>query len=157
MFNLTPWRKGNGKELARASEHPLERMRDEFDAMSDRFLGRWPALPDAGGQWFWDLDMTDTEKEYVIRAEAPGFEADDFDIRVSGNLLTIEAERKHEAEEKKGECQYTEKHFGRFQRSLTLPVGADTDKIEARYHSGVLELHVPKSEAAQAKRIAIKK
>ena len=78
----------------RMMEHPLARLRDEFEAMFDRFLTRWPAASEWG--WgtdrFWDVDVQDSDKEIRVRAEAPGFEPKDFEIHVSGNLLTIRAE-----------------------------------------------------------------
>jgi len=162
MFNLTPWKKkeDGGGALMPRTEHPLGRLRDEFDAWFDRFFGRWPApfSADWGRDFdrFWGLDMEDTGKEFVVRAEAPGFEAGDFDVQVTGNLLTIRAEHKQEAEDKKGDYHYQERRYGRFQRSVTLPAGAETDKVEARYHNGVLEVHLPKSPEAQGRRIEVK-
>src|SRR5262249_10379585 len=129
-----------------------------FDTLFDRFFGRLPAPFESG--WgtspYWGLDVHDTGKEVVIRAEAPGFEKDDFDIQIAGNLLTIQAEQKHEAEEKKDDYQFTERRYGRFQRSVALPAGTDTDNVEARYRNGVLEIHLPKTPEAQGRRIEVK-
>src|SRR5262245_15210650 len=70
---------------AQRTEHPLARFRDEMDALFDRFFGRWPALPEwsSGPQQFWGVDVDETDKEVVVRAEAPGFEPQDFDIQVA--------------------------------------------------------------------------
>jgi HSP20 family protein len=87
-----------------------------------------------------------------VKAEAPGFDASDLDVSVSGNLLTIKAEKKKESKEKKGE--YFEER--RFERAITLPSGADPDKVEATYHNGILEIHLAKTEDAQRKRIPVK-
>jgi len=156
MFNLTPWRKrgSDGGQLAPRNEFPLNRIRDEFDALCDRFLANWPAPFEGWGrEGGWGLDVEDTGNEVVVRADAPGFEAGDFDIQVSGNLLTLRAEQKKEAKEKESGSSYVER---RFQRSLTLPAGIDADKVEARYRNGVLELKLPKTAEAQAKRIEVK-
>src|SRR3989442_1006952 len=104
MFSLTPRTKnGNGGQRTpvRRLEHPLTRLQDQFDALFDRFFGRWPAPFDSdwGMDRFWNLEFDDTGKEIVVRAEAPGFEANDFDVQVSGDLLTIRAERKQETKE----------------------------------------------------------
>lgn len=97
--------------------------------------------------------MNETDKEMVIRADVPGFEPKDFDIHVSGNVLTIRAEQKQESGQKKGGYAFSER---RLQRSLTLPASTNPDKIEAHYHNGVLELHLPKTEQSKGRKIEVK-
>jgi HSP20 family protein len=153
MFNLVPRRtseKGNGGALGSRADHPLRQMRDEFDALFNRFFTQLPSSFEA--DWNWDLGFDDEGQSYLVRAEAPGFEAEDFDIQVAGNRLTIKAERKQESAEKK-EAFYAER---KFQRTMTLPAGVNADAVEARYHSGVLEVRLPKTPEAQAKRISVK-
>lgn len=161
MFSMTPWRKKNGSDggaLVPRLESPLAWFRDEFDALFDRFFGRGPLF--AERDWpataLWGLDVEDTDKEVIVRAEAPGFEVADFNVHVSGNLLTIQAERKHESKQEREDYHFAERHFGRFQRSLTLPTGIDPNKVEARYHNGILEMHFGKSPEAQGRRIEVK-
>jgi HSP20 family protein len=101
----------------------------------------------------WGTDLRDAGKEFVVRAEAPGFEPNEFDVRVSGDVLTVSAE--HKAEVKEGE-QVTEQEYGSFQRSIMLPGGVDPNKVEARYRNGVLEIHLPKTPEAQGRRIEVK-
>jgi len=143
---------------ARMTEPPLSRFRDEMDALFDRFFGRWPTP--FTGNWgtdrFWDIDVEDTDQEIRVRAEAPGFERKDFDIQVSGNTLTIQAEHKQEAEEKQGEYRSWERRYGRFQRSIPLPAAVKADQVEAHYRNGVLELRLPRAEEAQRRRIEVK-
>jgi HSP20 family protein len=140
---------------ARRNEHPLARLRDEMDLLFDRFFGRWLAPVDWG--WmpdrFWDLDVKETDKEFLVRAEAPGFEAKDFDINISGNTLTIRAEHHQEEEKEQEGYRYSERQF---QRSIPLPAAVDADKVEARYRNGVLELHIPRTEEAHRRRIEVK-
>jgi HSP20 family protein len=88
-----------------------------------------------------------------VRAEAPGFDPGDFDIRVVGNTLTIEAERKQEASEEKGGKFYSQR---RLERSVTLPASVDADKVECKYKNGILELHLPRMEQVQPKSIEVK-
>jgi len=155
MFSLIPWRnkeQNTGRSLAPRETHPLSQLRSEFDSLFNRFFGDWP-MPFGDWPGMTGYDLEDAGKEWVVRAEAPGFEPEDFDVQLAGNLLTIRAERKQEAKEKQGEYRYAER---RFERTVTLPAGAIPDQVTARYHSGVLELHLPKSLEAQAKRIEVK-
>jgi HSP20 family protein len=157
MFNMTPWQKQRSDSggLTGRPEHPLSQLRDEFDALFERFFAGLPEISQFGDGWpsSWGVDMNETDKELVIRAEAPGFEPKDFDIHVSGNVLTIRAEQKQESGQKKGGYAFSER---RLQRSLTLPASTNPDKIEARYHTGVLELRLPKTEQSKGRKIEVK-
>ena len=161
MAGLIPWRRkrgkvaGNGGALAPVRDFPtlMRRMQSEFDGFFDRFAREWPMFrEDFGRGWSWGLDMEDKEDSVVVHAEAPGFEAGDFDLRVSGDRLILRASRKAETKEKEGEyreqCECYE--------SMTLPPGIDKDKIEARYHSGVLTVTIPKPKEGRGKKIAVK-
>jgi HSP20 family protein len=167
MFNLIPWKKKNnkeqGRELVAHQGHLLAEMRDEFDTLFNRFLSRWflsrwagPFGEELGPGRFWGLEVEDRDHEVMVQAEAPGFEPDDLDVQVSGNLLTIKAEKKEESQGRKGDGRYEERRYRTFHRTVTLPPGTDPDKIEAKYHNGLLEVHVPKSEQAKGKRIPVK-
>lgn len=174
MFkNLIPWKKRHGQltvghdEPTRENQQPgysLATLRDEFDtlmnrwfddsSMSGRLAGNMPRLwEDDFFSRGWDLGWENRENEYVFRAELPGFEAEDFDVKVSGNVLTVHAEHKEETSGKKNGNGY---RYGSYTKSVTLPYGADDGNLDARYHSGVLEIHVPKTESAQSKRIEVK-
>ena len=157
MFSLIPWKKKRD-ELGNASPEPVEnqltRFRQDFDSLINRFWGDWPSL---GGDWFsprqgWGLTLDEDDSEYLVRAEAPGFDAGDFDVRIRGDELEIRAEHKVERKEEAGSAY----HYGTFYRSLPLPMGVEPDKIDARYHNGILELHLPKGKQARGKRIAVK-
>jgi HSP20 family protein len=160
MFNLIPWKKKNkekGRELAPYKGHPLAELRDEFDALFDRFLSRWAEpFGDLIPSRFGGLDVEDGDQEMVVRAEVPGFEPGEVDVQVSGNVLTVKAEKKEAKKGKDGDGRYEERRYRTFHQSMTLPPGTDPDKIEARYKNGLLEVHVPKSEEAKGKRIPVK-
>ena len=158
MFNLTPWKKRSASTMqplgAEAGEGRLGPLWREFDGLVNRFREGLPALEQ---QWLpegfgWKIDLEENDQEYVYRAEAPGFEAGDFQVDLQGKVLTISAEHKEETEE---EGTGKVSRYGRFRRIATLPPGADAEKLSARYHSGVLEIHMPKEPALQGKRISV--
>ena len=87
-----------------------------------------------------------------MRADTPGFELGDFNVEIVGNNLVLKAERK--VEEKKGNGRHYRE--GRLYRTVSLPRGVEADRCDARYHNGVLEIHVPKGQGAKGTRIAFK-
>src|SRR5205823_12857255 len=101
-------------------------------------------------------ELQESDRDILVRAEAPGFEPKDFDIQVHGNVLTIRAEHRQESEEKQGEGRTWEQHYGRMHRSIMLPATVDPEKVEAHYRNGILELRLPRTEEAQRKRIEVK-
>jgi HSP20 family protein len=149
MFSLIPWRReGQGSRALALRDNPFSLLRQEFDTLFDRFFGDWPGAGNlAAGR---GLDVEDKGTEFVVRAEAPGFEAGEFDVQLTGDRLHIRAE--HKEEEKEG--QATNQLF--FERVVSLPGGAELDKVEARYRNGVLEVHLPKTKEALGRRIEVK-
>jgi HSP20 family protein len=105
--------------------------------------------------WTPAVDIHETDDGYVIKAELPGVSKDDVSLDIHQNTLTLRGQRKHEAEVKQEKYHRVERAYGTFQRSFTLPAMIDQEKVQATYKDGVLELHLPKSEAAKPKRIAI--
>lgn len=101
------------------------------------------------------IDIDETDNEYLITADLPGVKEEDIAVDCSGNLLTISAERKYESEGKKSDRR--ERFYGVYQRSFTLPPGADADKIEATYDNGVLMINVPKAEPIRTRKISLSK
>jgi len=98
------------------------------------------------------LDVRETDEEYLVLVDLPGVKSGDVSIEVSDRVLTISGSR---APVETGEPQLTERSYGSFTRTLTLPQGVDEDKIAAHYLDGVLELHVPKPVEQQPKKITI--
>ena len=91
----------------------------------------------------------------VLKAELPGISKEDVSIEIHNNTQILKGERKHEADVKEENYPCVERAYGAFQRSFVLPTLVDQDKVQATYKDGVLELRLPKSEAAKPKRIAI--
>jgi HSP20 family protein len=135
--------------LAARGGHPLERLRRDFGTLFDRLWSGWlaPFDQDFESMRVWDFDVTENDREIVVRAEVPGFEPNELDVQLNNNVLTIKAEK-----EQKGDGQ---EEYRSFYRSITLPPGVNADKAQATYRNGVLELHIPRAEGAQPKHIQV--
>ena len=150
MFGLVPWR-----ETEKAAFLPMN-PRHEFKALLDRFFPNWPLPfePIMERERFWGVELEETEKELILRAELPGFAAEELVVDLRGNELLLRAEKKFEPKENEKKPAMTERR--RYERLVTLPVETDPEKVEARYHNGVLEVHLPKTPAALVKRVPVK-
>jgi HSP20 family protein len=135
----------------------LMQMREEMDRLFSQFFGRGGDGEEAtwGGTWAPPVDIYETDEAFVLKAELPGFSKEDLQIELHDNRLTLRGERKHETEAKEEQYHRRERAYGRFERAFWLPTPVDADKIQATFKDGVLELKLPKSEAAKPKRIAI--
>jgi HSP20 family protein len=136
--------------------------RKEVEKLFDDF-SRSYRLPDTFGfqgkfELNPDMDVHDSEKQVTLKLELPGVDEKDVDISVSGQMITISGEKKVETETKDDEIYRSERSYGSFSRSMSLPFTADADKVEAKMSNGVLTIVVPKpAEAVRpVKKIAIK-
>jgi HSP20 family protein len=135
----------------------LASFQDEMNRMFDQFF-RGGSGEEAGWglrTWTPPVDIYETDDALVLKAELPGVSKDDVSIEVHQNTLILRGQRTHEAEVKDEYYHRVERAYGTFQRSFVLPAIVDQDKVQATYKDGVLELHLPKSEAAKPRRIAI--
>jgi HSP20 family protein len=105
--------------------------------------------------WVPPVDIYETDDALVLKAELPGVSKDDVSIEIHQNTLTLRGQRTHNAEVKEDRYHRVERAYGTFQRTFTLPNLVDQEKVQATYQDGVLELRLPKSEAAKPKRIMI--
>ncbi|MDA8093207.1 MAG: Hsp20/alpha crystallin family protein [Betaproteobacteria bacterium] len=102
------------------------------------------------------IDVTENEKAYLVAAEVPGVKKDDIEVNIEGSQVTISATAKRESEEKGGEkVLRRERYYGKAQRSFVLPQEIDEASAQAKYADGVLELTLPKREAAVGKKLTI--
>ena len=102
------------------------------------------------------IDISETEKEYVVTGEIPGVDAKDLDVTLTDGILTIKGEKKQENEEKEENYHRIERHYGSFERSFRIPEKVKTDKLDATYKDGVFKLSLPKAEVVEAKKIEVK-
>lgn len=102
------------------------------------------------------LDLSETDREVIIRSEIPGVSPDELEITVDGDVLTLTGEKKRETKAKDVNHYYVERQFGSFHRQLQLPSSVDPESVTADYKDGVLTLTAPKKETATPKKITIK-
>lgn len=107
-------------------------------------------------EWSPLVDITEDDKEYIVKAEIPDMKKEDIKINVHDDVLSISGDRKYEKEEKGKKYHRVERAYGSFMRSFTLPEDADGSKVNAEYKDGVLKVHLPKSEKAKQKTIEVK-
>jgi HSP20 family protein len=141
---LRPWR---------ASEEMDRLMEEAFSGWP--FGMRWRRLPAEEMAWAPSIDMYEKEDSFIVRAEIPGVKKEDVDISIRGEMLTIKGERKAEAQVKEEEYHRCEVCYGSFSRSLSLPAAVDSDKVEATYEDGMLEIRLPKAKEAMPTRIQV--
>jgi HSP20 family protein len=111
----------------------------------DRLLGVWsPAL-----------DVFQDKDHVFVKCELPGMKKEDIEISLQDNVLTISGERKHEKEVKEGDGFRSERFFGRFHRSVTLPLPVQTSNVKAQYKDGILTVTLAKAEEAKPKQIEV--
>jgi HSP20 family protein len=107
-------------------------------------------------EWTPLVDITEDDKEYLIKAELPEVKKEDVKVGVEEGTLAISGERKFEKEEKGKKYHRIERAYGSFMRSFTLPEGAAGDKVTAEFKDGVLKVHLPKSPEVKPKSIDVK-
>jgi len=110
----------------------------------------------AVAEWSPLVDISEDDKEYVVKAELPEMKKEEIKINVLDDVLSISGERKYEKEEKGKKYHRVERAYGSFVRSFTLPEDADGSKVSAEYKDGVLHVRLPKSEKARPKSIEVK-
>jgi HSP20 family protein len=108
-----------------------------------------------GGAWAPAVDIYEQDGNLVLKAELPGIDSKDVDVRVENNVLTLRGERKFEYDVKRENYHRVERAYGTFSRSFTLPNVVNTEKIKAEFNDGVLRVTLPQREEAKPKQISI--
>ena len=145
---------------------PYNKELKELEEMQHRLstlYGRAPVRKDGGkeealtvAEWAPLVDITEDDKEYLIKAEVPEVKKEDVKVSVQDDVLTIAGERKFEKEEKDKKYHRVERAYGSFYRSFTLPDDANAQKVVAEFKEGVLKVRLPKTEKAKPKSIEVK-
>jgi len=145
MSNLTRW-------------EPVREMmtlREAMDRLFDDAFTRPLSVRDGG----WStpaIDMYQTDNDVVVKAALPGFKAEDVQINVTGDVLTIRGEMKHEDEQNDKAWHIREHRWGSFERSISLPTDVVSEKAQADFDNGILTVTLPKAEEVKPKTITVK-
>jgi HSP20 family protein len=153
MVRWDPFRSDLQLDPLRTLEDVADRLNRVFDRPPWAGLGREGL---AMADWAPAVDIQETDKEYLIKAELPEISKEDVKVSIRDGVLTIEGERKQEKEEKSKRFHRVERSYGRFLRSFTLPSDADEKGVRADCKDGVLTIHVARSVAARPKAIEVK-
>ena len=141
--------------FSRTGKNGLARLHNEMDDLFDSFF-RGLDRPFTGYKAWPAIDVAEQDEAIIVRAEVPGCKAEDIDISVHGNVLTISGEKKAEQEQKEKGYYYVESTYGSFRRELNLPTDVDAGKIEAVCKEGVLSVTLPKAAKAKAIKVKVK-
>jgi HSP20 family protein len=128
-------------------ERELRRMLRSFESSSEE--------PASMALWAPPVDIFETDNEVVVRAELPGMDQKDIDIRIDNNVLTIKGERKMDQRVKEENYHRIESMYGTFVRSFTLPTNVDPDNVKAEYRIGILTITLPKKEQSKPRQIKL--
>jgi HSP20 family protein len=107
------------------------------------------------GTWAPAVDIYETEKEIVLKADLPGLKLEDVDISLNNNVLSVRGERRFEKDVKEDNYHRVERAYGNFVRTFTLPNTVNVEQIDATYDNGVLKITLPKREEARPKQIKV--
>jgi HSP20 family protein len=149
MSNLTRWE----------PTREMITLREAMDRLFDDAFTRPFSLLREGG---WSgvsapaIDMYQTDNEVVVKATLPGFKADQVQINLTGDVLTLKGEAKQEDERNERAWHIREHRFGTFERSVALPTAVKTDKVEAVFENGILTVTLPKADEVKPKTINIR-
>jgi HSP20 family protein len=137
----------------------------DFDEVFDRLFTTPLPFPTFGfepmkkvieGTWMPAIDLTENEKEYVVRVEVPGVPRENLDVHLEGDILTLTGHREKEVRQEKENVLWEEREAGKFLRTIRLPKAVEANKIEAVYNEGILTVRLPKTEPAVKSKILIK-
>ena len=144
---LVPYTKRNRNSLAT--------LHNDMDDLFDSFF-RGLDKPFAGYKAWPAIDVAEDENSIIVRAEVPGCNAEDIEISVYGNNLTISGEKKFKEEKKEKGYYHVESSYGTYRREIALPTDVDSTKIDATCKDGVLSINLPKAEKAKTVKVKVK-
>jgi HSP20 family protein len=163
LANLLSWRNKVSDSDVAETGSALARFHSEIDHLFERFFDDplWggsrltPELQSRSGAWSPSLDICEGSDEYVVRVEVPGVDPKDFEVSVSGDVLSISGVKREASKERRGNIYRSERRLGSFRRNVRLPEAVNADEIEAEYAKGVLTIRLAKSEKAIGRRIPV--
>ena len=143
--------------------NPLREIDEAQNRFNPFFLARFPNRMGSGAidslsvaDWSPDVDISEDDRGYLLKADLPEMKKDDVRVTVEDGILCVSGERKSVKEDQKRKFHRIERSFGTFERSFTLPEDADSTKVTAEFHDGVLKVHLPTTPIARSKAIEVK-
>ena len=138
---------------------PFQSLRHLSNALDDAF-NTWPFAQDEGGaitsSWYPACDVLEDKESVKIVVELPGLTPEDVKLSLENNVLSIQGEKKQQAEERTERVHRYERSYGSFERSFALPTSVDSDKVSASFQNGILTVTVPKAERARPREIPVR-
>jgi HSP20 family protein len=131
------------------------RTRNSLDDFVERFMYGNPAQRAEADTWAPRVDVNESEDDFTIDVELPGIDKKDIKVDVKDNVLTVSGERVAKKEDNEGCYSCRERHYGKFERSFSVPKTVDVENIKAQYKNGVMTLTLPKSELAKPREIEV--
>lgn len=128
----------------------FDKLRSHLGLFGRSWLNQLPATT-----WDPPVDIFENDHEVVVKAELPGMSANDIDLKLENNILTLRGERRFEKEAKEENYHRIEREYGVFARSFALPTAINGDKVTAQYKDGILQVVLPKPEERKPKQINV--
>jgi HSP20 family protein len=141
--------------VAWAPFESLNQVQSRINNLFDESFGRSWSNASTSRVWYPAVDILESKEAYLLRAELPGMNKEDFNLELKEGTLTLTGERKSTKPAEGVEYRTVERVNGKFVRSFTLPETVNHDGIQATYKDGILEIHVPKAEEAKPRQIQI--
>lgn len=140
------------------SSSPFKEMsnfQNRIDRMMNELLELKGQSPSSIMDFSPSSEITEEENQYLLKVDLPGVKKEDVKVEVSGDTMTIKAERKTEKEEKSKKRFLSEISYGSYVRSFSLPQSIDEKKVDAKFENGVLQIAIPKTETSKSKQISV--
>ena len=151
MNKLITW-----NPLREMEEAPQNRFNPFFLGGFPNRIGRGEIPSLMVADWSPDVDISEDDHGYVLKADLPEMKKDDVRVTVEDGILCVSGERKIEKEDQKKKFHRIERCFGNFRRSFTLPEDADSTKVTAEFRDGVLKVHLPTTTRTRSKALEVK-
>lgn len=151
--DLLPWHKKEESHpiTIRKRYDPIGEFQKQMNALFDNFFDdeSWLAAGEKTGVFVPRFEISESDAGIDVTAELPGMDEKDIDVSIDGNILSIKGEKHTEHEEDEKNYRISERSYGAFQRSFSLPEGLDLEKVDAKFKNGVLKMCLPKTEESR--------
>lgn len=144
-------------ELVTWKQRQISRLKRDMDRMLRRVLGEFSAPCSSGITWGQpSYDLTETEKDLILKAEIPGVDPDKLEIDITDNILTIEGEVRKESVSDEENYHRIERRYGSFSRSIPIPRRIVISKVKATYRKGVIKIVMPKYSGEEKRGVKVR-